>query len=60
MPLQVLGCGGADSIQHRVRPWPPDFGHFISHDSFTQPQVELVSAMLYRTNRSFDQSQFYM
>lgn len=39
VPLQVLGCGGADSIQHQVIPWPPDFGHFTSHDSFTQPQV---------------------
>lgn len=39
VPLQVVGCGWADSIQHRVRPWPPDFGHFTSHDSFTQLQV---------------------
>lgn len=38
LSMQFSGEGD-DSIQDLVRPWPPDFGHFVSHVSFTQFQT---------------------
>lgn len=37
--MYQAGMGWGDSTQDQVRPWSPDFGHFIPHDSFTQPQM---------------------
>lgn len=47
----------SDGVQDRVRTWAPDFDHFISCDSFTQPP-NAASAVLIQ-NKSCDCVQFY-